>query len=236
MLKNFITTADLKTFYPNLQKEIWTEQADYQPQIDKAFDRLWNDLRNRQINPRLVCAPLDLFADAGSAANTPVKLKLFNGTTEGVPVRWTGQRRLVVECTSFTAEAEENTIEVYGSNVVEEPLTSSVTWSLVDTVTVAQAETVSHVLAQHYRWIYCRMAGDTSMVARVYLVDNAFDDLICYGAFKLIFGDIPEGFKKAEKDYDSLLQSVKFSYDDDEDDQPDESEEDTGRASVRFTR
>jgi len=235
MLKNFITTADLKTFYPNLQKEIWTEQADYQPQIDKAFDRLWNDLRNRQINPRLVCAPLDLFADAGAAANTPVKLTTFTDTVNGAATRWTGQRRLVVECTEFTGEGY-NHVEIYGSNAVEEPTVLSVTWELVDLIEIAQVETKTDVLSQHYRWVYCRMDGTLAMKARIYLVDNAFDDLICYGAFKLIFGDIPEGFKKAEKDYDSLLQSVKFSYDDDEDDTPDESEEDTGTASVRFTR
>lgn len=235
MLKNFITTDNLKTFYPNLQKEIWTEQADYQPQIDKAFDRLWNDLRNRGINPRLVCAPLDLFRLAGATANTPVRLKLFGAAEESLVSRWTGQRRLVVECTSFT-DGPVNTIEIYGSNAVEEPLTSSATWSLVEVMTIAQAETKTDVMSEAYRWVYVRYSGETTMIARVYLVDNAFDDLICYGAFKLIFGDIPEGLKKAEKDYDSLLQSVKVSYDDDEDDVPDEDEEDTRTASVRFTR
>lgn len=235
MLKNFITTDNLKTFYPNLQKEIWAEQADYQPQIDKAFDRLWNDLRNRGINPRLVCAPLDLFRVEGSAANTPVVLKTLADVTNSAVSRWTGQRRVIVECTEVSGEGESY-FEIYGSNVSEEPSVLDPSFALVDSVKFAAVGTATKTLTSCYRWVYVRATPVGTIKTRLYLVDNSFDDLICYGAFKLIFGDIPEGLKKAERDYDSLLQSVKVSYDDDEDDVPDEGEEDARTPQVRLTR
>lgn len=87
MLRNFVTTTDLKIRYPKIDKQLWTEQVDYQPQINKGFDRLMNDLHNLNINARQVMIPLDLFAPLEQTSNQEVVQQTFNGIVafEGVP-------------------------------------------------------------------------------------------------------------------------------------------------------
>lgn len=236
MIKNFVNDEYLRQFYPKVSGQLWSEQSDYSKQINKAFDSLLSELQNRGINPRLCMTPLDLKLPDDATPNTPLTITTETATTTGEAFAGSYQRRLVVTVRTVTGTW---TIKLQGSNNQTEPETGDSSWTDIDGAEIEIEATgeASVVFNDLYRWYRYVSIEDSagSIEYGVYLVENILDDAIAYGTFILIFSDfIMETADlwdvrraMAQASYDSALQSIKLSYDSNDDGVPDAVGEET---------
>lgn len=219
MLQNFIVDNDLKKYHPKLANQIWSSQTTYDTQIDEAFQRVLTDLTNQRINPRLIMIPLDLSSTVSSA---------IPGTMTQT-VSTTG--------TAIHADANYKRFIVHPSNVVGTWITklqgshNNTTWEDVigASITSSSAGKQSVIYEGQYSyWRYINSKSSTGGTDTISytcsLLETAFDKLIIYQSFIIIFSD----FRKSPNDtfdllvqqyqtlYNSQLQSVKFLYDTDD--------------------
>lgn len=227
MLKNFITDNDLKAFYPKISAQIWSTVADYSVQIQKAYDNLINDLWNRGINPRLVMIPLDLKRSATVEPNDPLNSTSEIVSTTGLAQRASNQRRFVVTPTAVTGQW---TVQLQGSNKQSEPSVTDASWQDIASLTIPTTILTerSIIITNQFRWYrYKSTAGTagTSMTSTISVVETIYDNLIIHGACVIIFSDWMKETNdiwdnrraSAQLLYDSGLNAVRVSYDENDD-------------------
>jgi hypothetical protein len=222
MLRNFVTDSDLQKYYPKISGSLWAGSADYQNQIDTAFENLTLDLWNRGINPREVMLPISLKASGLEATST---------VGESVPVF--NHRRWNITVSSFTGSVE---ISLEGSHDQQN-------WSFVEKAMVVSGSALgeySLVVSGQYKYYRYNstIAGNCNYSVDLY--ETVFDNAIAQGAFKIIFrdfmkekGDIWDVRRElVEKDYESTLNSIKFFYDSDDSGTTEEKE---ARQTINIT-
>jgi hypothetical protein len=226
-LKNYLDDEDLRAFFPNIQESIWNTQQDYSIQIDKAYDKLINDLYNVGIEPRLVMPHLDLkLASTETIRNSPLTISTETTSTTGSAYISTNYRRMVL---NVTAHSGSNTVKLQGSNDLTGDNNSvpDNSWEDVPlaTITIAADDEVGQPWTEKFRtqYRYYRYVSTIggSLTYSISLVETVFDDIIAYGALYLIFrdwtketGDIWDlRSQQCEKDYFETIKGLKYTYD-----------------------
>jgi hypothetical protein len=244
-LRNYITDNDLKLFYPNLAKDIWTTQTSYQYQIDKAFDILMDDLHNMNIRPERSIIPLDL-KNTGADKNIPPMITTETGIVTGSAFQSNYERRVIMEIGSCTGNW---TFYIDGNYEQTTPASNANSWSNGGKLAITSSyanSTVTTVIDTTYDWLRYRIepTTGTSITYSVYMMSDIFSDCIIHGAFSLIFrsfikevGDIWDvRLKMANDDYTKTLNSAKFAYDSNYSGQTDSGEQNAKAWDITFIR
>jgi len=219
MLTNYITDTDLKKYHPNLSKQLWLNTSSYSTQINEAFERVLTDIVNKGFNPRKIMLPYDLKRETGTLNNAFPHSSIETTSTTGSSFELDVLlKRFVVNVTTITGGW---TIKLQGSN-------DNSSWEDITNATLTFANSGSQNViyeGQYKYWRYISIENSAgSITYTVYLEDTSFDKLIIYKIFQMIFTD----FRKAqndvwdllvidyEKQYDVLMNSLKFMYDEDD--------------------
>lgn len=243
MLKSFVNTSYLEGFYPDILNYKRGGQNDFEPQISRALELVLEDLLQRGVDPRLVMVPLDLNRGESETDNLQ-QLKSKSISSDDVGYAWQGktQRRFVVSGTPSGDAVFTFSLE--GSNKKERPEESDATWETVSEI-LSSDEVKNSAFLSMYRWYRVNTTltsgtGSVDFTASIY--ETVFDRLIAYRALELIAMGWKTGLNEKwdqikedmKSEYNAGMESVKFSYDSDEDGVPEDGE--VSRASVRFTR
>jgi hypothetical protein len=102
----------------------------------------------------------------------------------------------------------------------------------------------TEIIGTDYRWYRFLTTPSTSITYTCAMYENVFDDAIAYGAFILIFRDFTKEvgdiwhirLDQAQRDYDNILKSIKFAYDENDTGAVDDGEEVKQVRSITFTR
>jgi hypothetical protein len=230
MIKCFVTDDDLKKFYPKIAAQIWDEQSTYAPQIQKAADKLINEMWNREIDPRLCMLPLDLKRPTNAAANDLIASTTETTSTTGRALLMGNFRRLVVNVTAITLPAS---IKLQGNDRISEPTIADTAWRDLSGSTLAVSEIGESTISfnDNARWVRYISTPGTNVTYTVCLYENIFDDAIAYLALAMIFADFSTApgdhwdlkRQQAKEDFETTINGIKFGYDRDMDGQPDEA-------------
>lgn len=229
MLRNFITDADLKEYHPNLVNQLWVGSSTYSLQISEAFQRLYNDLYNVNLDPRLLMTPLDLKLESSSSSHSfPIAASITSTTTGSIVSAVDDTNRFVIDIDSVSGTW---TVSLQGSN-------NETSWQdiadCLTSITIVDEYTKRFTNKyKYYRYVSTLVTGTGKLSYLVYLVDSALDLAIIYKAFEIIFADFSTSKddrfadleKKYEKLYNSILDSVRMQYDSDDSGTIEENEE-----------
>lgn len=227
MLRNFVTDAMLKPYYPKLASYLWNTQTDYSTQISEAFNLVLDDLRARSIDVRLMGTELDLKrATTVTTAENVLTSTTELITTTGLHIKGiTGFRRFIVNVTALTSTGYS--IKLQGSN--DQAITDSIeptNWADIVTIVPIVVGESSSVFQSEYK--YYRIVNTVTGSSITYtasLAETFIDRWVIWKTFTMIFtdfskaeNDLWDGRKKeAERIYESTIQSYKFIVDSNDD-------------------
>lgn len=218
MLSNYITDAELKKYHPNLSKQLWLNTSTYINQISESFQIVVTDMVNKGFNPRLIMIPFDLKKPTSSASNAfPYSSTETASTTGSSHELDLNLKRFVTNVSAISGIWK---VKLQGSN-------DNSTWEDITELTFTSLGIQSVVYDGTYKyWRYISTEESAgSITYQVFLEDTAFDKLIIYKTFHMIFSD----FRKVPQDswdmlvmnyqaqYDNLLTALKFMYDSNDD-------------------
>ena len=249
MIKNFITDTELERFYPDLESYRAGAQVDFSDQINLAFEILLNDFQARGKNPRLLGVPLDLNRDASTTHLQQLVSEALTATDNGYAWESNNERRFHVNITTKSVSGDDWSVILQGSNKGERPTDSDSTWETVATITsaaavaAAESSTVFRVMYKWYRrrLVATSVTGTLTFTCSVH--DTIFDNLIVWKALELVAQGWDTGItdmwrsrvEEAKMNYNSAIDRIVASYDEDEDGIP-ESPGDNITTSIRFSR
>ncbi len=215
MLKSFVKDSDLRKYHPNLNNFIWADASTYEDQIEEAFSRLYNDLHNININPRLLMLPLDLKASTQTHA-FPLSTTITTSATGASKESIENLNRFVIDVTSLSGEW---TICLQGSN-------DDSNWQEVEETYIMPelAQEYNVKFDNQYKHFRYSASGSGNIAFSAYLLEDIFDKCIIYKTFSMIFGDFKktpgDRYDELKKEYDeaykTFLNAIKFQYDSDD--------------------
>jgi hypothetical protein len=246
MLTNFILDTDLVNQFTKVMSYLPAGQTTYAPKIALAYELVLSDLRTREIEPRLIHLPIDLNRDYNSTAtyNQSIPLTVTaSGNSNTYALGITGFRRFIINVSSFTGTSIAFTLQ--GSNDILTNNSLPVNWNTITSLSFTTTGTKSIVYDveyQYYRALWVVVGPTPSITFTAGILETCFDQLIIQKSFMLIFQDMSKDtndiwydyMKRSENNYEAVLQSVKYVYDENGDNIPNVTEK---RASqTRFSR
>jgi hypothetical protein len=245
MIKNFVTDDDLEEYYPSISSYLPSTQNDYSTQIDEAFNLVLNDVRSRGIDVRNIHVPLDLLRAATSSAEQDALTSATQtSSTNGTHIDGQqGFRRFVVNVTAITGTP---TFTLQGSN--DYNISDSVepsNWTTIETLsptTTGETSVVYYNEYKYYRYTSTIASGSVTFTASLY--ETEFDVWVIYKTLWLLFSFMAknpddvwsERAKKYEMLYSSVVTGYKFTYDSDQNNLIDESDDLQHSAQRRLSR
>lgn len=249
MLKNYLIDADLKRYYPNLAKYLWTTQSDYSTQIDEAFALILDDLRARNLEPRRMMTPIDVIRAVNATGEQDILTRVTetasttpSGYAEGID----GFNRFVVQ--AFASSAGPHTIKLQGSN--DQGVSASApptNWEDIVSLSFTTPATKSITFDFQYKW-YRRLStigGASPTIAYdASLVETSPDRWIIWRTLAMIFRDFSkqpndswdEKSREALANYEQALSAYKFTVDTNDDNLVSGADALDARTETRFTR
>lgn len=241
MIVNFITDEYLEKFYPDILNYKAGGQNDYSGQIRTATERLLDDLVARNISPRLCMVPLDL--NRGDASIQQLTTLNTNGLTFTGDLYHSKMYKSVNQRRAFLSVIEKETSDSWlwtlvGSNEVTPADASDESCEDVLVFEYAENDIASdknQTFIQEYKWygfILTRVAGTGNLKFKAAVYETVFDRLIAYKALELIAaswktGNNPRWDERRDdmqKEYESLLETIRINMDLNEDGVVDEPE------------
>lgn len=207
MLKNFIKTSDLQKFYPTLDQDLWRNTSDYSVQITQGFERVNSDLWTKDIDPRKVMLPISLNNTSGTIVHSMFKrLYLTPASGDGIVTLMGSQ-----DNATFVTVATVDTSD-YTDVIVEDAY-------------------------KYYKY------SSTVTMSKVEFYETVFDRSIIFASLILIFRDFMKEAgdvwdlkrQMAEADYADAINSVKYYYDNNDNQSVEDEELDTS-SDITFTR
>jgi hypothetical protein len=216
-VQTFVTTAEVHKFEPSLANYYPSGYSDWSVQIAVALREILQSLKNNGKKVRLYCTPLSLQNTVSVTVNT-------TGTAvEDIVERMAW---------SNTISAGSGTLSLYGSN-------DNDTFELITTATATGTTIFTHTY-KYYRVDYTGSSCTYSSA----LVETSFYLAHIYLTLSLIYrllADSNDDFwiNKANYyngQYETAMNNMLTSYDDDESDSVTEDEQDIKLREVWFTR
>jgi hypothetical protein len=206
MLQSFISTSDIKKYHPTIDDNLWINTSDFNTQISLGLSRLSTDLSNKDIDERLVMIPYNLM-------NLTVTTSRTGNWTE-VPSKY---KRFVSTITYATGST---TVQLFGSH-------NKSSSTLVSTLELDDNGVVHTELSSTYKY-YQTVATTTSAIVKAELYETAFDKAILLASLIYICRDFMKEAddmwdirrRFAETDYSDALNSLKYYYDSQDDEDP----------------
>jgi len=245
MLRNFVNDNDLKQFYPNLARQLWSTQTSYATQINTAFDIVMNDLHNMGIRPERATVQLDL-NNNGNDKNLPMQTITATGIITSSAYQTNYERRVVLDIGSCTGNWN---FYIDGNSEQNIPNSTDNTWFLQTSLFLTSSyanSTVTQVISKTSDWVRYRIepTTGTSINYTCYMISDIFSQAIIRKAFTIIFRDfvqtegdiwdVRRGLE--EKDYQAQLLSTKFTYDANYSGTTDAGETSSGMWDLTFSR
>jgi hypothetical protein len=203
MLKNFIIDEDLKNYHPNLNRQIWNSQSDYNVQIVEAYNNVLTDLYNKGVNPRQLQMPFNLVSNTASYLSNITKTASVTGDSFAAgDLGDRNYQRLVVNVNAIDGEF---VFSIDGSN-------DNTNFDQITSITASVAGERSIKFNNQYKFYRYRAlkVSGTTTTFTTYLVETVWDNLIIYRSFEIIFSD----FRKSQNDsWDLLVQQYAKKYD-----------------------
>ena len=249
MLKNFVVQADLLKYYPKLASYLPSTQADWSTQITEAFNLLLDDVRAKEIEPRLMMIPLDLKRAATATSSQHILTSSTEtATTTGTHIDGvSGFNRFTVNVTAMTG-ASGYAIKLQGSNDQDiSDSTEPSNWTDIATISptaVGESSSVFQTEYKYYRYVNTVTAGTPSITYTISIYETFADRLIIHKAMQLVGQGLTKEdndrwdrvAQNAEQFYSNALQAYKFTIDSNDDNLVGEGEEQADNMQVRFTR
>lgn len=244
MLKNFVTTDDLKKHYPNIGSYYPTGYSDYSTTINEAFELVNDEFIAKGYEPRRLMLPLDL-ARAASSTDDQNVLTSISATAavdkthiDGVA----GFKRCVLVVTAW---AGSTVIRWEGSNDQDiDDDTEPTNWTVIKSWTITATGTVSYVTTEEFHYYRIRVisvaSGTTTFTAAIYEVYA--DRLILWKTLWMIFKYFSKSpddtwadkANEAKQNYETALESYKMMIDENDDNLVDPDQEKSS-VSTQFT-
>lgn len=245
MLTNFILDADLIAQRGDIMSYLRTGQTTYSAKIALAFELTLNELKSRSIDPRRIHIPIDVNRDYDSVIKQDQLIlltKIASGNSEKYAVGLSGFRRLVINVSALSGTSFVPALQ--GSNDIITGEDLPVNWNTVTSLsfTTVGMKTITFTTEYKYYRLLWTLTG-TSVSFATGLYETCFDQLIIQKTFQLIYQEWAKSIdeiwydymKIAEQNFETVMQSIKFVLDSNDDNLP-AKEEDAESAEVRFTR
>ena len=252
MLTNFITDADLQKQYTKIMSYLPSGQTSYESKIALATELVLNELRSRSIEPRKLHIPIDLNRDYDSydaEDELNVVTVTANGTSTKISKGMTGFRRWVISLLSYSS-VDTLSVILQGSNdsnLAESNWidieTFSMTSETLEDITTARFTVVIPIEYKSYRLKWTATGEGSTFDFNSGMYETCFDQLIIQKAFSIIYQEMSKGtddiwydyMKRADQSFESVMESVKFVIDSNDNQMPEESEQ-SGTAAIRILR
>lgn len=249
MLRNFVVQADLLKYYPKLASYLPSTQSDWTTQISEAFNIVLDDIRAREIEPRLMMIPLDLKrAETSTADQDTLTSSTETETTTGTHIDGvSGFNRFTVNVTAMTGTSGY-AIKLQGSNDID--VTDSVepdNWEDIATISPTATGESSSVFQReykYYRYVNTVTAGTPSITYTAAIHETFVDRWVIHKAMQLIGQGLTKEdndrwdrvAQTAEQFYNNAMQAYKFTLDSDDNNLVDGTDVQGESLQARLTR
>ena len=247
MLRNFVVQADLLKYYPKLASYLPSTQNDWSTQITESFNIVLDDIRAREIEPRLMMIPLDLKrAETSTADQDTLTSSAETETTTGTHIDGvSGFNRFTVNVTAITG-VTGYAIKLQGSNDID--VTDSVepdNWEDIATISPIATGESSSVFQREYKYYrYVNTVTGTTITYTAAIYETFVDRWVIHKAMQLIGQGLTKEdndrwdrvAQTAEQFYNNAMQAYKFTLDADDNNLIGPGEDQDDSLQARLTR